>query len=304
MRVNFEGKLAAGVYRQGTLILALIGRIGANGGIGCAVRGSPARRSARCRSRGASPSATWRSSFRRSTASCRPTTATIQYLAGREFAPKGKIWDAAVEFWRTLPSDPGAVFDKEVTIDCADIRPQVTWGKQPAAGHRHRRAGPRSRRRTRSGDARAPRAGARLHAVEARHGARGAADRRRLYRLLHQRAAERSADRRRHRQGAQGRAGHPGAVHPRLDPGQGGGPRPRGSTASSRTPVSSGTNPAARFAATWATTGSRTSASVSTTNRNFESRQGPQTRTHLASPATVAASALAGRIADARKLGA
>src|SRR5512146_1219714 len=57
--------------------------------------------------------------------------ATIDYLRGRPFAPKGRDWDHAVAYWRTLVSDPGARFDREVTLDAREIRPHVTWGTSP-----------------------------------------------------------------------------------------------------------------------------------------------------------------------------
>jgi 3-isopropylmalate/(R)-2-methylmalate dehydratase large subunit len=56
---------------------------------------------------------------------------TIQYLKGRPFAPRGESWDRAVAYWHTLKSDPGAKFDREVTIDARSITPQVTWGTSP-----------------------------------------------------------------------------------------------------------------------------------------------------------------------------
>jgi 3-isopropylmalate/(R)-2-methylmalate dehydratase large subunit len=56
---------------------------------------------------------------------------TISYLKGRPFAPRGGSWDRAVAYWRTLRSDPGAKFDREVTIDARSITPQVTWGTSP-----------------------------------------------------------------------------------------------------------------------------------------------------------------------------
>jgi 3-isopropylmalate/(R)-2-methylmalate dehydratase large subunit len=56
---------------------------------------------------------------------------TIAYLEGRQFSPKGKLWDEAVAFWRTLTSDEGATFDKVVTLKAEEIRPQVTWGTNP-----------------------------------------------------------------------------------------------------------------------------------------------------------------------------
>jgi len=56
---------------------------------------------------------------------------TIEYFRGRPFAPKGDLWEQAIAVWRELRSDPGAVFDARITIDAADIAPQVTWGTSP-----------------------------------------------------------------------------------------------------------------------------------------------------------------------------
>ena len=60
-----------------------------------------------------------------------PDDTTYQYLAGREFAPKGADWDAALAWWRTLPSDEGAAFDREVHVDASALEPTVTWGTSP-----------------------------------------------------------------------------------------------------------------------------------------------------------------------------
>ena len=56
---------------------------------------------------------------------------TINYLAGRPFAPQGELWNMAVEYWRSLHSDQGAQFDRVVELDAARIKPQVTWGTSP-----------------------------------------------------------------------------------------------------------------------------------------------------------------------------
>nr|MBA3757062.1 3-isopropylmalate dehydratase large subunit [Nitrosomonas sp.] len=56
---------------------------------------------------------------------------TIDYIKGRPFAPKGELWDRAVAYWRTLQSDADAVFDRTVALDAAQIKPQVTWGTSP-----------------------------------------------------------------------------------------------------------------------------------------------------------------------------
>ena len=60
-----------------------------------------------------------------------PDDTTFEYLKGRPMAPKGAAWEAAVAYWKTLPSDPGATYDKEVTLKASDIAPQVTWGTSP-----------------------------------------------------------------------------------------------------------------------------------------------------------------------------
>ena len=63
-----------------------------------------------------------------------PDEVTFEYLKGREYAPKGEEWDKAVEFWRTLKSGDDAVFDKEVVFDAADIQPMITYGTNPGMG--------------------------------------------------------------------------------------------------------------------------------------------------------------------------
>ena len=63
-----------------------------------------------------------------------PDETTFAYVKGRDFAPKGEEWDKAVARWRELKSDPDAVFDKEVTFDAADIEPMVTYGTNPGMG--------------------------------------------------------------------------------------------------------------------------------------------------------------------------
>jgi 3-isopropylmalate/(R)-2-methylmalate dehydratase large subunit len=62
-----------------------------------------------------------------------PDQTTFDYVKGRPFAPKGADYDKAVAWWKTLPSDEGAHFDKEVRLDAAEIAPQVTWGTNPEA---------------------------------------------------------------------------------------------------------------------------------------------------------------------------
>ena len=63
-----------------------------------------------------------------------PDETTFAYIKGREYAPKGEAWDKAVEYWKTLRSGDDAVFDKEITYDAADIRPMITYGTNPGMG--------------------------------------------------------------------------------------------------------------------------------------------------------------------------
>ncbi|HEX2142927.1 MAG TPA: aconitase family protein, partial [Glycomyces sp.] len=63
-----------------------------------------------------------------------PDQKTYDYVQGRPHAPQGEDWDAAVEYWRTLTTDEGAVFDKEIVIDAASLSPFVTWGTNPGQG--------------------------------------------------------------------------------------------------------------------------------------------------------------------------
>ena len=63
-----------------------------------------------------------------------PDEVTFEYLKGRPYAPKGKDWEKAMEFWKTLPSDPDAEFDKEIFFDAKDIEPRITFGTNPGMG--------------------------------------------------------------------------------------------------------------------------------------------------------------------------
>lgn len=63
-----------------------------------------------------------------------PDQTTFDYLKGREYAPEGEAWDRAVEYWKTLKSGEDAVFDKEIVFDAADIEPMITYGTNPGLG--------------------------------------------------------------------------------------------------------------------------------------------------------------------------
>ena len=129
MRVSVEGDLAPGVTGK-DVILAIIARIGAAGATGhvieyagSAIRGlSMEGRLTLCNM---SIEAGGRAGM------VAPDETTYAYLKGRPYAPQGAEWDEAVQRWRRLPSDPGAVFDREVAMDAAAIEPMVTWGTSP-----------------------------------------------------------------------------------------------------------------------------------------------------------------------------
>ncbi len=129
MRINVEGTLQAGVTAK-DVILAIIARIGTAGAVGhvieyagSAIRGlSIEGRLTLCNM---SIEAGAKAGM------VAPDDTTIAYVKGRPFAPKDAEWDKAVAFWRTVPSDAGAVFDREVTLDGNAIVPMLTWGTSP-----------------------------------------------------------------------------------------------------------------------------------------------------------------------------
>ncbi len=129
MLVKIEGKVGAGVTAK-DIVLALIGRIGTAGGNGYAIEfGGSAIRALSMEGRmticNMAIEAGARVGF---VAADEPT---IAYLKGRNFAPKGADWDKAVAYWRTLVSDADASFDKVIEMDARQIVPQVTWGTSP-----------------------------------------------------------------------------------------------------------------------------------------------------------------------------
>jgi 3-isopropylmalate/(R)-2-methylmalate dehydratase large subunit len=129
MRVSVDGSLAEGVTAK-DVILAIIARIGAAGAVGhvieyagSAIRGlSIEGRLTVCNM---SIEAGGKAGM------VAPDDTTIAYLKGRPFAPQGADWDKAVAFWRGVPSDEGALFDRDVSLDAAAIVPMVTWGTSP-----------------------------------------------------------------------------------------------------------------------------------------------------------------------------
>lgn len=132
MRINVEGKLRPGVCSK-DIILHIISKIGTGGGTGHFVEfAGSAIRSLTMEARMSICNMSIEMGARGGMIA--PDQTTFDYLKGREFAPKGKEWDEAVERWNALRSDPDAVFDKEITFNAAEIEPMITYGTNPSMG--------------------------------------------------------------------------------------------------------------------------------------------------------------------------
>ena len=229
-----------------------------------------------------------------------PDETTFDYLRGKPFAPKGVQWDQALAHWKTLPSDPGAVFDREEHFDAATLLPVVTWGNSPeealpvtgsvpdpsAIADAGRRAAVES-----TLEYMALKPGQRLTDTKIDYVFIGSCTNGRLEDL---RAAAAIARR--------GKAVVPAMISP-------------GSTQVTLAAEAEGLHRIFIDAGfEWRESGCSMCVgmngdlldpgmrSASTTNRNFRGRQGRDSRTHLMSPAMAAAAALAGHIVDVRPL--
>src|SRR5215471_13371377 len=300
MRVNFEGKLPLGVTAK-DMILALIGHIGAAGGTGYAVEyaGSAIRD---LPIEGRLTICNLSIELGAKMGMVAPDEKTFEFLRGRPYAPRGSMWTQALNAWRQLPSDADAVFDREVVIDVEKIIPQVTWGISPehvvgVDGHIPdpqdiddplRRASVETALEYMGLKGGAPIAGTPVDWV-----------------FIGSCTNSRLSDLRAAAQIARGRKVASG-VRAWVVP---------GSEMVKREAVAEGLDKLFADAGfEWREPGcsmclaanGETVApgqrSVSTSNRNFVGRQGPRARTHLASPASAAASAIAGTIADVRTM--
>ncbi|MBS0510733.1 MAG: 3-isopropylmalate dehydratase large subunit [Proteobacteria bacterium] len=127
--IKVDGELGRGVTAK-DIVLAIIGRIGTAGGTGYAMEfGGSAIRALSMEGRMTICNMAIEAGARAGMVGVDETT--IAYLKGKPFAPTGEHWDKAVAYWRTLKSDEGARFDKVVELDAAAIQPQVTWGTSP-----------------------------------------------------------------------------------------------------------------------------------------------------------------------------
>jgi 3-isopropylmalate/(R)-2-methylmalate dehydratase large subunit len=129
LAVNVEGDLPSGSTAK-DVILAILGRIGTGGGIGhiAEYRGSAIRGLSM---EGRMTVCNMSIEAGAKAGMIAPDDVTFAYLEGRDHAPKGAAWDEAVAYWRTLATDEGAAFDKEVVLDAAEIFPHVSWGTNP-----------------------------------------------------------------------------------------------------------------------------------------------------------------------------
>ena len=129
LRVRVEGEIPPGVTAK-DIVLAIIARIGTAGGTGCAMEFAGSAMSA-LSMEGRMTVCNMAIEAGARAGMIAVDHKTVEYVRGRPYAPKGALWDRAVPAWQTLHSDTDAVFDKEVVFAAADIRPQVSWGTSP-----------------------------------------------------------------------------------------------------------------------------------------------------------------------------
>ncbi len=295
MRVTFTGRAGTGVTAK-DLALALIAAHGAGGGKGHAIEFAGDAVAA-LDLEGRLTLCNMAAEFGAMTAFIAPDDAVFTYLKDRRYAPTGAAWDAALAAWRTLATDPDAIFDREIVIDAGDIAPMVSWGVSPQQSAAITSAvpvipdSPEAAAETRALDYMALAPGQRLAGTPIDAAFIGSCTNSRI------------ADLRRVAAIVRGRHVAPG-VAAIIVP---------GSSAVRRAAEAEGLDRIFTEAGfDWRLSGCSLcfyaggdgfapgARVISSTNRNFEGRQGPGVRTHIASPETVAASALAGMIADPR----
>ncbi len=131
-QVRVEGALRPGVTAK-DIILALIAKIGVGGGTGCVFEYcGPAIRALSMEERMTICNMSIEGGARAGLVA--PDDTTYQYICGRPFAPKGAAWEAALDRWKQLPTDEGAVYDKSVTLDASALEPMITFGTNPGMG--------------------------------------------------------------------------------------------------------------------------------------------------------------------------
>ena len=129
LRIRFEGELPSGITAK-DIVLAAIGRLGVDGGVGHVIEyAGPVIEGLSMEGRLTICNMSIEAGARAGLIA--PDDVTYAYLEGRPGVPRGSDWDAAVARWRELPTDDDAVFDRELEIDVSELRPQVTWGTNP-----------------------------------------------------------------------------------------------------------------------------------------------------------------------------
>jgi 3-isopropylmalate/(R)-2-methylmalate dehydratase large subunit len=300
LRIRFEGELPEGVTAK-DIVLAAIGELGVDGGVGHVIEyAGPVIEQLSMEGRLTICNMSIEAGARAGMIA--PDETTFAYLEGRAGAPAGADWDAAVERWRTLPSDADAVFDRELVIDVSGLGSQVTWGTNPGM--------------VVPIDGTVPDPAAMEDADE-----RAAAERALAYMALEPGTPirdievgrvfigsctnSRIEDLRAAAAVARGHHVHPG-VRAMVVPGSAQVKRQAEAEGLDRIFLDAGFE--------WRRAGCSMCLGMnpdvlapgercaSTSNRNFEGRQGAGGRTHLVSPAVAAATAIAGHFADAREL--
>ncbi|KQU61738.1 isopropylmalate isomerase [Sphingomonas sp. Leaf339] len=300
MEIRVDGALGFGVSAK-DVILAIIGKIGAAGGTGYVVEYTgEVIRNLSVEGRLTIANMSIEGGARAGLVA--PDETTFDYIKGRPMAPAGADWDRAVAWWRTLPSDPGAKYDRTVMLDASDIAPSLTWGTSPedvvpitgAVPDPDSFADPAKRAAGwKSLDYMGLTPGTRMQDVDIGHVFIGSCTNSRIEDL---RAAASVADGRRVADG----------VRAMVVPGSGLVKRQAEAEGLDRIFTNAGFE--------WREPGCSMCLAMnpdkvppgercaSTSNRNFVGRQGPGARTHLLSPAMAAAAAVTGRLADVRDL--
>jgi 3-isopropylmalate/(R)-2-methylmalate dehydratase large subunit len=300
LRADFHGVLPRGLYAK-DMILALIGRYGVDAGVGHVVEyGGPAIRSLPIEGRMTISNMSIEFGARGGIVAADDTT--FEYLHGREMAPKGVLWDQAITDWRALFDSAGAEYDRVIDIDCSALKPQVTWGNSPqdviaidqtipdpsAFADADRRVLADRALGYMDLTPNRPIEGTPIDIAFIGSCTNG--------RLSDLRAAAEVARGRKVAEGVRALV-VPGAAHVKAAA------EAEGLDVIFRAAGfewrEAGCSMCVAAGGDMLAPGQR---SISTSNRNFEGRQGPGARTHLASPAMVAAAAVTGCITDVRKL--
>jgi 3-isopropylmalate/(R)-2-methylmalate dehydratase large subunit len=300
MRIAFEGRLQPGVFAK-DMILALIGRYGAGAGLqhaveyaGSAIEALPIE--------GRMTICNMSVEFGARAGLVGIDDTTLNYISGRQFAPCGELWDRAAIAWRALNTDADAIFDTELSLDVSTLAPQVTWGTSPehvlgVDGHVPDPAvemdGERRRSIDRALGYMTLRSNQPIEGIPIDYAFIGSCTNGRLSDL--EAAARVIAGRKVSR-----------TVEAWVVPGSTAVKAEAEARGLDRIFIEAGfrwrESGCSMCVATNGEVVPPGKRSMSTSNRNFENRQGLRSMTHLASPAMVAAAAVTGRITDVRKL--